>query len=157
MNNDMASLLTVALCIGFVVGLVVGLILRGVATPDMQADVLEFCERFGHYVGEAPGVPPWDTVKLRHRLVYEETTETLDAIVTEDVEGVADGIVDSIYVLLGTAVSYGIDIAPIWRAVHAANMAKVGGATRADGKILKPEGWQPPNIKQLLTLQGWQG
>lgn len=29
-------------------------------------------------------------------------------------------------------------------------MLKVGGATREDGKILKPPGWQPPQIAPLL-------
>ena len=29
-------------------------------------------------------------------------------------------------------------------------MAKVGGPIREDGKRLKPEGWEPPNITKVL-------
>lgn len=52
-----------------------------------------------------------------------------------------------------TARWYGIDLGPLWDEVHRTNMAKVGGKTRADGKILKPDGWQPPRIQELLDVQ----
>ena len=71
-----------------------------------------------------------------------------------DLGGIADGIADLIYVLLGTALSYGIHIAPIWDEVQRTNMAKEGGATRHDGKVLKPEGWQPPDVRGILLKQG---
>jgi predicted HAD superfamily Cof-like phosphohydrolase len=58
---------------------------------------------------------------------------------------------DVIYVICGTAVEFGIDLAPFFAEVHRTNMAKEGGATRADGKILKPEGWQPPRIAEMLA------
>jgi hypothetical protein len=32
-------------------------------------------------------------------------------------------------------------------------MAKVGGPVRPDGKKLKPEGWQPPDIAGILRAQ----
>jgi predicted HAD superfamily Cof-like phosphohydrolase len=37
-------------------------------------------------------------------------------------------------------------------------MAKAGGPTRADGKKLKPEGWEPPRIKEMLkeVLDGFE-
>lgn len=61
-----------------------------------------------------------------------------------------DGICDLLYVTLGAAVRLGIDIEPFFAEVQQANMAKVGGDTRPDGKILKPEGWQPPDIEGVL-------
>ena len=70
---------------------------------------------------------------------------------------IADGICDSIYVLLGAALELGINITPLWDEVQRTNMAKEGGAIREDGKILKPEGWKPPVISRLLKEQGWQG
>jgi len=39
--------------------------------------------------------------------------------------------------------------------VQAANCAKVGGATREDGKILKPKNWVAPDIEGELRKQGW--
>jgi predicted HAD superfamily Cof-like phosphohydrolase len=79
------------------------------------------------------------------------------AMLEFNVPEVADAIADLIYVLLGTAVTYGIDIGPIWDAVHAANMAKSGGRQREDGKWEKPAGWRPPDIDGLLRQQGWEG
>ena len=37
----------------------------------------------------------------------------------------------------------------IWHEVHKTNMAKALGP-KVNGKQLKPEGWQPPNIKAIL-------
>lgn len=51
----------------------------------------------------------------------------------------------------------GIDLRPVWSEVHAANMRKTTGPVREDGKRLKPEGWQPPDIAGVLRAQGWQG
>lgn len=67
----------------------------------------------------------------------------------------ADALIDLEYVILGTHVSMGIDSNPLWAEVQAANMRKTGGATRADGKILKPENWVGPDIEARLREQGW--
>jgi predicted HAD superfamily Cof-like phosphohydrolase len=32
-------------------------------------------------------------------------------------------------------------------------MKKVGGKMRPDGKVLKPEGWKPPQIEEILAKQ----
>jgi NTP pyrophosphatase (non-canonical NTP hydrolase) len=90
---------------------------------------------------------------LRITLIEEEVKETIDAIQDNNLEKVADGITDSIVVLLGTAVTYGIDIRPIWDEIHKTNMAKLGGKKREDGKLLKPDGWKPPEITNLLINQ----
>lgn len=120
---------------------------------DVQEDVLAFHRKFGLHVGYSPTIPDARTVALRGSLILEEANETVLAIGNGDLAGIADGIVDSIYVLVGTAISYGIDLAPVWEAVQRANMAKEGGATREDGKILKPAGWTPPDIHALIQRQ----
>lgn len=118
-------------------------------------DVLEFHRKFRpDLIGTTPKVPPIDVEELRRRLIDEEVDETIDAMYDDDIPRIADGIADAIYVLIGTAVSYGIDLPKVWDAVHAANMAKVGGAVRADGKVLKPAGWQPPDVAGILASQG---
>ena len=63
---------------------------------------------------------------------------------------VADGIVDSIYVLIGMGGEMGLDLSEVWRRVHAANLAKVGGPVREDGKSLKPPGWIAPDIESAI-------
>lgn len=121
---------------------------------DWYQDIVDFHKGAGHYIGSKPEVPSSTTKQLRLNLIDEEVNETLQAIKEDNLEGVADGITDSIVVLLGTAVSYGVDIRPIWDEVHRTNMAKIGGGKRRNGKSLKPLGWQPPNINKLLMEQG---
>ena len=122
-------------------------------SKDWYQDIKNFHTKFGAYVGSEPQIPPLPVIVLKSTLIWEEITETLNAIANDNLEGIADGIADSIVVLLGAAVSYGIDIRPIWDEVHRTNMLNEGGATRADGKILKPVGWKPPKIRKLLDRQ----
>lgn len=68
----------------------------------------------------------------------------------------ADAIIEQIYVLIGTLVAMGIDFWPLWAEVQRANMAKAGGPV-VNGKVTKPEGWQPPDIEGELRRQGWEG
>lgn len=122
---------------------------------DWQGDIEEMEEVvFEKNWPLKPTIPNEFYKDLRIRLITEEVNETLEAIKNDDMVELADGIADAIVVLLGTAVTYGIDIRPIWNEVHRTNMAKVGGETRADGKRLKPKGWLPPDIKSILIEQG---
>ena len=120
-----------------------------------QMKVRRFHEVFNCKRQDKPGL--MDEVDLRIRLMREEfCAELVPAMRVGDLPAIADGIGDLLYVVLGTAVAYGINIDPIFEAIHNANMAKLGGTTRPDGKILKPEGWQPPDIRSLLIAQGWK-
>jgi len=100
-----------------------------------------------------PYVPGKQLKLLRGELIIEEIRETLDAIDKDDLVKIADGIADSIVVLLGTAVTYGIDMRPIWDEVHRTNMLKKGGKRRVDGKLLKPKGWKSPEIERIVKEQ----
>lgn len=55
-------------------------------------------------------------------------------------------LADLIYVAVGAALELGIPLGAVWAEVHTANMRKVGGGRRGDGKVLKPEGWTPPDV-----------
>lgn len=63
-----------------------------------------------------------------------------------------DGLCDLLYVTFGGAVNLGdgFDIRPHFNEVHAANMSKLTGPKRKDGKQLKPEGWKPPDHAAIL-------
>lgn len=71
---------------------------------------------------------------------------------------IADDIADSVYVLCGLANCLSIPLEQIFYAVHNANMKKRsqqpnGDYTilkRADGKILKPEGWKAADIEGIM-------
>ena len=134
---------------------------------DWQKDVQDFKEKVGQEVNTSPSLPSEDSISLQVELIREEVDRELlpflekltkkgswdSETFAEDLASVADGVADAIYVLLGTAISFGIHLQPIWDAIQEANMLKYGGGTRKDGKILKPEGWKHPDIKALVEHQ----
>jgi predicted HAD superfamily Cof-like phosphohydrolase len=123
-------------------------------SSDWQDDVTAFHRAFcPEQVAGLPTMPDRAIRDLRVGLIIEELQELGDAFERSSITSVADAIADLLYVVLGTAVACGIDIGPVWNAVHEANMAKVGGERRADGKWLKPTGWQPPDIAGILARQ----
>jgi len=91
---------------------------------------------------------------LAKKLINEEVNEELlPALDKGDLVAIADGGVDAIVVILDAMVFCGIDIRPIWDVIHKSNMAKEGGAVREDGKLLKPEGWQAPDVRSEIMAQ----
>ena len=91
-----------------------------------------------------------DQVSLHFRLMREELGELKEALDSGSMDKVADAYADLIYYAIGGALAHGIDLRPVWDAVHEANMKKTAGPKREDGKQLKPEGWEPPNIWSAL-------
>ena len=69
--------------------------------------------------------------------------------------GVVDALADESYLLLGDAISFGVDMAPILKLVHETNMQKLPATTQG-GKPIKPPGWKPPDIRSELIRQGWK-
>jgi len=153
--------------------------------PNLQRDVRQFMAIAGQAIPERPQWPDQETMDLRVRLESEEFTERMEAlgyginlfvnrvdipnisqsifravvpaqIVKRNLPASADGAIDLIYVLIGSLLAMGIDMWPLWDEVQRANMAKLGGPV-VDGKLMKPEGWQPPDIEGLLLKQGWEG
>lgn len=89
---------------------------------------------------------------MRWRLLKEEVEELEEAIMENDVLEVADAYADIIYIALGSAIMHiGKErFIRVWDEVQRSNMAKCVDGTlrmREDGKILKPEGWTPPDIE----------
>lgn len=120
---------------------------------DWFADVLEFHKKLApSRVARLLTIPTEESVEQRIDWIQEELFEFVDA--GDDIAARADAITDAIYFFVGMAIDHGIDLRPVWDAVHAANMAKEGGETRADGKLMKPPGWQPPDIAGVLAKQG---
>jgi predicted HAD superfamily Cof-like phosphohydrolase len=90
----------------------------------------------------------------RFRFLCEECDEFLEASERGDIVGAVDGLLDTIYVALGTLWQMGIPVQACWDAVQTANMAKVKGVTKRGNKIdaVKPPGWTGPEqtIAQLI-------
>lgn len=120
----------------------------------MYKDVYDFHKAFELTIGTEPMLPEDVSIRdLRIDLLQEEFEEYLEAEEKADIVGIADALADIIYIACGTAVAYGIPLDKVFEEVHRSNMAKlVDGKVirRADGKVLKPEGWNPPNIAGIL-------
>ena len=121
---------------------------------EMQEDVKAFHEKMGLHVGVQPALLTGALKALRRRLIDEELNkELLVALDNDDIEGIIDGGCDSIYVILGLFVSMGVDLDPFWQEVQHSNMSKTGGGKDSGGKVLKPAGWMPPRIAEILKVQ----
>jgi predicted HAD superfamily Cof-like phosphohydrolase len=86
-------------------------------------------------------------------LIQEELDELKEAMGQDDLAAVAKEMADLLYVVYGTAVSYGIDMEPVFREVHRSNLSKVGGYKRADGKWVKPPSYSPACLQPILEEQ----
>jgi predicted HAD superfamily Cof-like phosphohydrolase len=115
--------------------------------------VEEFHRVFDILVQQTPGVIDERTRTLRQRLIHEEFEELKEAMATHDLTAIAKELADLLYVVYGTAVSYGIDMEPVFREVHRSNMSKVGGHKREDGKWVKPATYSPAAIEPILADQ----
>ena len=118
-----------------------------------QKMVREFHRQFDIHVAESPSVPDVKTMALRERLIQEEFDELKEAMNAGNLPGIAKELADLLYVVYGTAVSYGIDMAPVFREVQRSNMSKVGGHKRDDGKWVKPSTYSPARIEPILENQ----
>jgi predicted HAD superfamily Cof-like phosphohydrolase len=119
-----------------------------------QSMVEAFHRMFDIVVNPVPTVADGSTRRLRIQLIQEEFDELKEALAAEDLSSIAKEMADLLYVVYGTAVSYGIDMDPVFREVHRSNMSKVGGYKREDGKWVKPATYSPARIELILAEQG---
>lgn len=129
-------------------------------------------EEFHKAMGMTNGVwpPTRKEVELRMDLINEEFIEVLDEAYndkTQDYIGdeenfypeemnktkIAKELADLLYVVYGTAVSFGIPIDEVFDEVHRSNMSKlVDGkpVKREDGKVLKGPNYKPPRLELIF-------
>jgi NTP pyrophosphatase (non-canonical NTP hydrolase) len=99
-----------------------------------------------------------DDLEMARNLISEEQTELNDAIWHSMVEwdglaNIAQEAADLVWVTYGLCDLLGIDLDRALDEVAAANMRKVDGGVRrrADGKILKPDGWVGPDMARCIS------
>ena len=120
---------------------------------EAQQMVLKFHKEFDILIADTPTLPDEKTKSLRIRLIQEEFEELKEAFETQDLPNIAKELADLLYVVYGAAVSYGIDMEPVFLEVQRSNMSKVGGYKREDGKWVKPPTYSPAKIKPILEKQ----
>jgi len=123
----------------------------------MQDKVEEFHRVFKTHIADKVGFPEMKIRAMRIRLLAEEMDEYITGEQTDNIVEVADGLADMLYIIFGTAVSYGIPLEKVFDEVHASNMSKLDAngnpIYREDGKILKGPNYFKPRIKEILDAE----
>lgn len=92
---------------------------------------------------------------MYQKLIVEEFWELQAGIKSGDRIEQLDALIDILVVTIGAIHSMGANGEEAWREVMNTNFAKIDRETgkvrkREDGKVLKPVGWEPPNLKPFL-------
>lgn len=95
----------------------------------------------------------------RYRFLMEEAGEYFDSAHAGDMVGAVDGLLDTVYIALGTLHLMGLtndQVQACWNAVQKANMAKVRGTTKRGNLIdaAKPADWVGPETTIAAVLKG---
>jgi len=128
-----------------------------------QEKVRQFMEKIGDVVYDDPTTIPQNEAARRKRFIVEEAEEYETANAAGDIVEVADAIADLAYVVIGAAVSHGIDLQPIFDEVHRSNMTKsagvsltpktIGGVSTEEKRCTKGPNYEKPRIAELLVIQ----
>jgi predicted HAD superfamily Cof-like phosphohydrolase len=149
-----------------------------VVPGQLFRDIGRFHEKFNLLPTDDPNHElPHDVLKFRILFMLEELLEYCNSVgasvekvddhwevtvgrepATFDAEKAFDGLIDLVYVALGTAFLHRFPFNEGWARVQTANMAKVRASGHDDPRstrkhsadIVKPEGWQPPVLSDLL-------
>jgi len=95
---------------------------------------------------------------LYTKLIEEEFKELKVAVDNVDELETLDALIDILVVTVGAIHSMGADAEGAWKEVMMTNFAKIDRETgkvrkREDGKVMKPVGWVPPDLKPFLTKE----
>lgn len=95
-------------------------------------------------------------------LIKNKSNELIASMLKGDLVGVADGLADVLYVVIGTAVAYGIDIQEVFDEVHRSNLSKTVWNEEEQrwyiekdefGKGIKPPTYSPADITPIIERQ----
>lgn len=109
-------------------------------------------ERFMLACDQTVGDVNYQQKQLYFKLIEEEFNELKDA---ESAVDELDALIDILVVTIGALHSGGFDVEGAWQEVMRSNLSKIDPTTgkvkkREDGKVLKPEGFSPPNLKPYV-------
>jgi len=122
---------------------------------DIMTNPFQDQEIFMRACGQSTHQFNADQFNLYVNLISEEYQELARAIERLDKVETLDALIDILVVTIGAIHSMGADASGAWREVMRTNMAKVDPNTgevrrREDGKILKPDGWKPPELDNYV-------
>ena len=181
---------------GFMIIAARGWVARNEDSNIMQRQIAEFMRRCDQEVAKYPQIPTDQIVTLRIRLMVEEllgaievekdwdqlddveksrylhhlvlnkSDELVASMIKGDLVGVADGIADVLYVVIGTAIAYGINIKEVFDEVHRSNLSKTVWNEEQQryiiekdefGKGLRGPDYSPANLEPIVQRQISEG
>ncbi len=115
-------------------------------------------EKFMRACDQSVEVFNQDQFKLYLNLMEEEWKELKLAVDNNDNVETLDALLDFIVVTIGAIHSAGFEGEGGWKEVMQTNFAKIDKDTgkvrkREDGKVLKPVGWTPPDLRPFINKQ----
>lgn len=118
-------------------------------------DVSVFLHACGQRYPNKPDPQVSDLAQLYKTLIKEEQDEFWEAEAASDDAEQLDACFDMIWVIVGYMKARGWDCEQAWDEGAKSNLSKIDPLTgnvrrREDGKILKPEGWKPPNFEKFV-------
>lgn len=116
---------------------------------DWHRAVFEFHKHINRPRPQEPKNLDVESMNTRIAYMEEEISELTSAWSVSDREGQVDALVDLIYYAIGTAIEMGVDLRPVFREVHRANMDKVPDP-KDYKNCIKPPGWCAPNIRMAI-------
>ncbi|RDS60806.1 MazG nucleotide pyrophosphohydrolase domain-containing protein [Streptomyces sp. M7] len=121
--------------------------------------VREFHLAFGLDARTTPTEVAPELAAHRGELLAEEAAEVAEVAVTGPLDRLAHELADVVYVAYGTALVHGVDLDAVLAEIHRSNMTKLGPdgrvTRRADGKVLKGDHYEAPDVGAVLRRQGW--
>jgi predicted HAD superfamily Cof-like phosphohydrolase len=129
--------------------------LGSVAKP--MRDIMDFHVKFGLPPNEQPSFLNPELAEFRLKFLKEELKEYEDACEEGDLAKAFDGLLDLVYVALGTMYLHNFPFDAGWNEVQRANMSKVRAERPSDSKrgttfdVVKPPGFIPPDIERVLA------
>jgi predicted HAD superfamily Cof-like phosphohydrolase len=95
-----------------------------------------------------------DQYQLYCNLIREEFDELCES---DNIVDDLDALIDILVVTIGAIHSLGANGEGAWNEVMRTNFAKIDPETgkvrkREDGKVLKPEGWMPPDLEPFTKM-----
>jgi predicted HAD superfamily Cof-like phosphohydrolase len=120
------------------------IVIKKIGREMLHNSVTTFLEACGQ-------TPSKENAELYSKLISEEYAEFMEAFWNNDDVEQLDACMDMIWVILGYCKMKGFNVDGAWSEVANSNLAKIDQKSgkvlkREDGKVLKPEGWQPPNF-----------
>ncbi|WP_406725169.1 MazG nucleotide pyrophosphohydrolase domain-containing protein [Streptomyces sp. GD-15H] len=127
-------------------------------SPSPADLVREFHRAFGPDARETPTEVSPEPAAHGGELLAAEAAEVAEVAVRGPLDRLAHELADVVYVAYGTALVHGIDLDAVISEIHRSHMTEHGPdgriTRRSDGKVLKGDHYEAPDVFQVLRRRG---